>query len=602
MCRSLATSEAAAVRLGKAQGSHLGLENSPSTCGSPARERADPLLALIKSPRSGSPRAPVLGPAVSVPCFPPRASALPQRRSPSRQPLLAPHPYLFPGNARQRRSPEHLATAIVTGGAFSQRHAARPPPGSDHRHFLFRGARRARRRTDSPDVEEVVQGQGQQASRAPDQARQQRPERGRQRPEAGERHPPHQAGEEQHQDAVARADAGGERQQPHAAQHQAQAAGRRRRLPAQPRPPVPRRQVAQVAAGGQRQQPPGARGASARAPLRALQEAGEEEEGTGDAEERAEAERAGAQQRPQPGRHGRPALGPRAQQRGQDKGGQGAEREACPGAERGRRRLHVAEAAEVEKEAARGVRPQRAHAALHVTVAQALGGRGGRGGGRRRRRWGPHGRRVPFALVLPHGPGPRGAADARRPRALHVPGAPSFAERSGLRLPPPPPGLPCARAEGRRRPPHAGGGEWREGLLCVPGRRGRLLFFFPPLKTPARDGRRRRLLHAPARCSSYLTAAAWSVGRASGRSSPAAAPAGCAPRPRSRALSRLCRSPLGRPPPPSGCAAGTPRGSARPRPGRSLPRGPVPRPRVRLRDWNPLGERARVPERGTPPP
>lgn len=65
------------------------------------------------------------------------------------------------------------------------------------------------------------------------------------------------------------------------------------------------------------------------------------------------------------------------------------------------------------------------------------------------------------------------------------------------------------------------------------------LLLFPPLKTPARDGRRRRRLHAPARCSSYLTAAAWSVGRASGRSSPAAAPAGCAPRPRPRALPRL---------------------------------------------------------------
>lgn len=197
--------------------------------------------------------------------------------------------------------------------------------------------------------------------------------------------------------------AGRERQQPHAAQHQAEPA-RRRRLPTQPRPPLPRREVAQVAAGGQRQQPPGA-GAAARAALRARQETGEEEEGTGDAEERAEAERAGAQQRPEPGCRGRPALGPRAQQRGQDKGGQDAEREACPGAERGRRRLHVAEAAEVEEEAARRVLPQRAHAALHVAVAQALGGRGGRGWRRRR---GPHGWRVPLALVFPHGPGPPG--------------------------------------------------------------------------------------------------------------------------------------------------------------------------------------------------
>lgn len=120
-----------------------------------------------------------------------------------------------------------------------------------------------------------------------------------------------------------------------------------------------------------------------------------------------------------------------------------------------------------------------------------------------------------------------------------------------------------------------------------------LLLFPPRLKTPARDWRRRRRLHAPARCSSYLTAAAWSVGRASGRSSPAAAPAGCAPRPRPRALPRFGCSPLGRPLLPSGCAAGTPRGSARPRPGRSLPRGPVPHPGIRLRDWDsPRGARA----------
>lgn len=334
-------------------------------------------------------------------------------------------------------------------------------------------------------MKEVVQAQGQEASRAPDQARQQRPERRRQRPEAGERHPPHQAGEGQHQDAVPQPDAGGERQQPHAAQRQAQAARRRRRrLPAQPRPPLPRREVAQVAAGGQRQQPPGARGASARAPLRARQEAGEEEEGTGDAEERAEAERAGAQQRPQPGRRGHPALGPRAQQRGQDKGGQGAEREACPGAERGRRRLHVAEAAEVDEEAARRVLPQRAHAALHVAVAQALGGRGGRG--RRRRRRGPHGWRVPLALVLPHGCGrgwPLALADPA-PSAFRAPRASQSAQGCARRRRRP--GSPARGLRGGGVRLMLAGGEGREGLLCVPGRRGRL-FFFPP-QTPLGTG------------------------------------------------------------------------------------------------------------------
>lgn len=54
-------------------------------------------------------------------------------------------------------------------------------------------------------------------------------------------------------------------------------------------------------------------------------------------------------------------------------------------------------------------------------------------------------------------PGRRGAAGARRPRAaLRVLGARSFAEPSRLRPPPPPAGNPGARAEGRRRPPHAG--------------------------------------------------------------------------------------------------------------------------------------------------
>lgn len=71
----------------------------------------------------------------------PRSSCPP--RSPLTRPMPAQEPYLFSRNTRQRRSPEHLATAIVTGRAFSQRHAAGPPPGSDHRHFFIRGTRRA---------------------------------------------------------------------------------------------------------------------------------------------------------------------------------------------------------------------------------------------------------------------------------------------------------------------------------------------------------------------------------------------------------------------------------------------------------------------------
>lgn len=215
-----------------------------------------------------------------------------------------------------------------------------------------------------------------------------------------------------------------ERQRAHAAQHQEQPARRRRgrvrgRRPGvsvpRPRPPLPHQEVAQVTAGGQCQQPPGAAAAAAPvragAPLGPGQEAGEEEEGTGDAEEGAEAERADAQQGPQAGGSGSPALGLRTEQQGEDKGGQGAQREARPGEEGaaprllggGRRRqqqLHVAEAAEVEEEAARRVLPQGAHAALHVAVPQTLGGRAGPVRRRRRRRV-PHGFGV--SLVPPHG-------------------------------------------------------------------------------------------------------------------------------------------------------------------------------------------------------
>lgn len=271
-----------------------------------------------------------------------------------------------------------------------------------------------------PDLKEVIQRQGQQAASAPHQAGEQRPEGGGQRPEAGEGDPPDEAGQEQHQEAVPEPQRVRERQQqPHAAQHQQQPAGRRLRgrvrgrgpcvaIPPRPGPPLPHQEVPQVTAGGQRQQPPGAAApAQAGSPLGPGEEAGEEEEGTGDAKEGAEAVRTHAQQRPQPGGPGSPALGFRAQQQGEDKGSQGAQREARPaeggaaprllGGGRRRPQLHVAEAAEVEEEAARRVLPQGAHATLHVAVPQTLGGRAGP-------IWllqGPHGFGV--SLVPPHG-------------------------------------------------------------------------------------------------------------------------------------------------------------------------------------------------------
>lgn len=173
--------------------------------------------------------------------------------------------------------------------------------------------------------------------------------------------------------------------------------------------------------------------------------------------------RADAQQGLQSGRPGSPAFGPRAEQQGEDKGGQGAQREARPGEGRaaprllggGRRRqqqLQVAEAAEVEEEAARRVLPQGAHAALYVSVPQTLGGRAGLV----RRLRVPHGFGV--SLVPPHGPDlgwPRGLGTPRSdrsglsrslPTGPHAGGTPWLGSASGLR-PPPRPGVPAAPAE-----------------------------------------------------------------------------------------------------------------------------------------------------------
>lgn len=333
-------------------------------------------------------------------------------------------------------------------------------------------------------MKEVIQPQGQQAADTPHQAGQQGPEGWRQRPKAGEGHPPDEAGEEQHHDAVPEPPRLRERQQAHAAQHQEPPARHRWgcvrdrgpgvSVPPRPGFPLPHQEVPQVTAGGECQQPPGAAAAPARpgAPLGPGQEAGEEEEGTGDAEEGTEAMRADAQQGPQPGGPGSPALGPRAEQQGEDKGGQGAQREARPGeggaaprllrgGGRRQQQLHVAEAAEVEEEAARRVLPQGAHAALHVAVPHTLGGRGGPV----RRRRGPHGFGV--SLVPPHGRDarwPRGLGTPRsdrsgRSRSLppgpHARSAPRLGGASGLR-PPPRPGVPAARVEERRGPGHAG--------------------------------------------------------------------------------------------------------------------------------------------------
>lgn len=299
-----------------------------------------------------------------------------------------------------------------------------------------------------------------------------------------------------------------ERQQARTAQHGRQPARHRRgrvrargpcvSVPPRPGPPLPHQEVPQVTAGGQRQQPPGAAAATparACAPLGPGQEAGEEEEGTGDAEERAEAVRADAEQGPQPGGPGGPALGPRAEQQGEDKGGQGAQRDARPGAGGAaprRQQLHVAKAAEVEEEAARRVLPQGAHAALNVAVPQTLRGRAGPA----RRLRAPHGFGV--SLVPPHGREPgvaaglstaRTATATRSPSApLRVRGAPDSAARQG-----------CARRRGPGTPPRRRrSGGLRDILAEDTGGRG----FSPgPLQQPlpfsSGNSRGRRLGVAP---------------------------------------------------------------------------------------------------------
>lgn len=366
-----------------------------------------------------------------------------------------------------------------------------------------------------------------------------------------------------------------ERQQAHAAQHPEQPARHRRgrvrgrgpRLsrPPGPRPALPHQEVPQVTAGGQRQQPPGAAAAArarAGAALGPGQEAGEEEEGTGDAEEGAEAERADAQQGPQPGGAGSPALKPRAEQQGEDKGGQGAQREARPGeggaAPRlqggGRRRqqqLHVAEAAEVEEEAARGVLPQGAHAALHVAVPQALGGRAGPV----RRRRAPHGFRV--SLVPPHGPdrGGRGLGSAR---------SRSLAPRRRFRGAPVSQHVRAVPAAAARGPRRAGGGaagsatcRLRTGAAgaSLRDRFGRpLLFPRTPLGTgdaasPACSRGLQQLPHGP-------SLVRWARERRAGGAPPSRLPrpgARPARRPRARAPSRCSRRRS--PPAPAGTPA-----------------------------------------------
>lgn len=146
-------------------------------------------------------------------------------------------------------------------------------------------------------------------------------------------------------------------------------------VPLRGQQPLQRHEVPRVAAHGKRQQPPAGRAAAVLPAPAAGQVAGEEEEGTGDAEEGAEA--AGqAQQGVQ--RPGAPPATPvllapgaapavKGQER-EDNGGQGAQAEQSPaggGGGGGREQQQ-------REEALRGVLAQGGRAALHVAVPQAL--------------------------------------------------------------------------------------------------------------------------------------------------------------------------------------------------------------------------------------
>lgn len=259
----------------------------------------------------------------------------------------------------------------------------------------------------------------QEAACHPRRARQQRPERRGQRLQAAQRHQPHQAAQRQHRQAPAQLERalrqGQRRQRDQHGQEPPQEHLRLLFAPLRGQQPLQRHEVPREAAQGQRQQPPAGRAAAVLPAPAAGQVAGEEEEGTGDAEERAEAAGQAQQgvQRPRAPPAAPVLLLPGAapagkgQQR-EDSGGQDAQGEPSPAGGGGGEEQQG-------EEAPRGVLPQRGRAALHVSVPQALGaavrlraglrGSGGPAGGGGRR----------FSL-FPHGGRGRGGGSAAERR------------------------------------------------------------------------------------------------------------------------------------------------------------------------------------------
>lgn len=225
----------------------------------------------------------------------------------------------------------------------------------------------------------------QQAACHPDRAGQQRSEGWGERVKAGERHQPRQAGEDQDEEAPAQLQGALQQgQRCHRAQHRQEPAQDHLRLggglgllsvPLRGQQPLQRHEVPRVAAHGKRQQPPAGRAAAVLSAPAAGQVAGEEKEGTGDAEEGAEAAGQAQQgvQRPGAAPAAPVLLAPGAApavkgQEREDKGGQGAQAEQSPGGGGG----GGGREQQQREEALRGVLPQGGRAALHVAVPQAL--------------------------------------------------------------------------------------------------------------------------------------------------------------------------------------------------------------------------------------
>lgn len=271
--------------------------------------------------------------------------------------------YLFSGYARQRRSAGHFTAAVVAGRRLPQRDAAGPPPGSDHGHLLLRAGGPARR---FPRRVVAVEAEPQQRAGDPREAGEERSEQRGQTAQTCERHEPHDAGEHQHEDAVLELESGDEREQSHASQHEEQPAHHLHLvLLLSPLQEPHDQKIPEVARRRQRHEP-----TSAALPLLPPQVEGQEEESTSDAEQRADGLGEAREKSPQiPERVTLQAPGGEERERQDDKRAdvQGRDPQQFRTED-----VFVAKPAHVQQKSPVAVLFERADAALHVAVPEAL--------------------------------------------------------------------------------------------------------------------------------------------------------------------------------------------------------------------------------------